>query len=277
MAGVIAFAGVLAAAANDAAIEIAVLPYFSARTLLAQFEPLRAFVEDRLRRPVYLVTAPDYATFVRRTQAGEYAFVITGPHLGRLAQVDAGYRPMLQWRSHLRGVFLVDRTSPSTTLADLRGKPIGTPDPLAITTFLGEEALAAAGLPPGSVRANPQPSHNAAMLSVLRGENAAALVWDKTLATVGAETRERLRAIAVTAELPIASLFLAGPRLAAGEAESLRDVLLAFAATSAGRDFFASSSYEGIDPVDAADLAALDRYLPATRRALGPQRSEPRQ
>ncbi len=256
------------AMAGSDAIEIAVLPYFSPRTLLDQYEPLRAFVEARLGRPTYLATARDYRTFVQRTQQREYSFIITGPHLGRLAQIDAGYRPLLGWKSKLQGVFLVKAGSGVHTLADLRGRSVCTPPSLAVTTMLGLDALAVAGLPLNAVKLVPQPSHNAAILTVLRGEHDAALVWTKTLATIDPETRGQLQPIAYTEVLPTASLFLAGPGFPEDETAALRDALLAFSDTAEGQAFLVKSDYEGLVPIQPDDLAYLDRFLPSTRRAL---------
>jgi phosphonate transport system substrate-binding protein len=269
-AGVVIGIGAAAAQtrADPAAIEIAVLPYFSQRTLLDQYEPLRAFVEARLRRPTYLATAHDYRTFVQRTQRREYAFVITGPHLGRLAQVDAGYRPLLGWKSQLQGVFLVRTDSGVHALSDLRDRSIGTPPALAVTTMLGQAALAEAGLSADAVKAVPQPSHNAAALAVVHGEQAAALVWTKTMAAIDPHLRSQLRPIATTAILPTASLFLASPGLPEDQAAALRDALLAFSDTAEGKAFLAKSDYEGLIPIQPDDLVYLDRFLALTRQAL---------
>ncbi|MBF0332935.1 MAG: phosphate/phosphite/phosphonate ABC transporter substrate-binding protein [Alphaproteobacteria bacterium] len=257
-------------AADRGPIEIAVLPYFSARTLFQQFEPLRAFIEEKLGRPTYLQTAPDYQSFVARTQRGEFGLVVTGPHLARLAQVEAGYQPLAQWKSPLRGVFVVRGACDCATLGDLRGRSVATPDRLAVTTMLGDEALRGAGLTPGvDIAFNPQLSHNAALLSVLRGEDAAALVWSKAMVTLDPELRADFRELAQTAELPIASVFMAGPASPPADVEALRAALLEFGGTPGGRDFLEKSGYEGIIPVMADELGGLDRYLPATRAAMG--------
>ena len=202
-----------ALAADPEPIEIAIFPYYSTRLLMEQYEPLRAFVQERLKRPTYLVTAKDFRTFIERTKAHEYPYILTAPHMGRMAQVEDGYRPMLEMKAKLRGVFLVDKDSAYATLDDLKGKAVGSPDPLAIITMMGEQALKTAGLNvPKDVRINPQPTHNAAVLSVLRGENAAALVWVNTLASMDPSVKERLRTIGTTIELPTIILYMANGR-----------------------------------------------------------------
>lgn len=250
-------------------LEIAIFPYYSTRLLLEQFEPMRLFIEHQLQRPVYLVTAKDFRTFIERTHQRQYPFILTAPHMSRLAQVEDGYRPMLQVRTRLQASFLVDRNSSYATLGDLRGHSIGTPDPLAIITMMGEEALIAAGLtPPGDVVLNAQPTHNAAVLSVLRGENAAALVHEVVLAGMAPEVRQRLRSIAKTVQLPTMTVYMASPSLPAAAADAIRDAILAFAASREGHDFMQRTGYDGIDPASPDDLKLFDRYLPLLRRAL---------
>lgn len=250
-------------------LEIAIFPYYSTRMLLEQFEPMRRFVEQHLRRTVYFVTTKDFRTFIERTHQRQYPFILSAPHMSRLAQVEDGYRPMLQARVKLQASFLVDRNSPHATLQDLRGQSIGTPDPLAIITMMGEETLIAAGLNPGKdVTLKPQPTHNAAVLSVLRGENAAALAHHVVLAGMDAETRDRLRPIAKTVQLPTMTFYMASPTLAATEAEAIRDAIVAFAASPDGQDFMKRTGYDGIDPASTEDLGVFERYLPLLRRAL---------
>ena len=84
------------ASADNTTIEIGILPTLSTRTILATYQPLREYVEEKLGQPVTLVTAADYRTFLDRTQRGEYRFVVTAPHYARLAQSEAGYVPMVR-------------------------------------------------------------------------------------------------------------------------------------------------------------------------------------
>ncbi|MGE5504439.1 MAG: phosphate/phosphite/phosphonate ABC transporter substrate-binding protein [Actinomycetota bacterium] len=251
------------------ALSIGLAPYFSTQMLFEQYEPLRLFLERRLDRPVYLNTAKDFRTFALRTREHAYPFVFDVPHLGRLAQVDDGYRPLLHMNARLRGIFLVADESKVASPADLRGRTVATPDRLAIITMMGEEALAKAGLVVGTdVHLVPKPTHNAAVLSVLGGESDAALVWHSTLASMAPETTGRLRPVGETAELPTFIQFLAAPAVPAAEVEAVRAAVLAFGATDEGRAFASGTGYGELVPVRPADLAVLDRYLPMVRRAI---------
>ncbi|WP_460021476.1 phosphate/phosphite/phosphonate ABC transporter substrate-binding protein [Magnetospira thiophila] len=250
-------------------LEIGITPYYSTRLLFKQYEPLRVHLEKTLGRPTYFVTATDFQTFALKTRDRAYRFIFDVPHFGRLAEVDDGYRVLLQMKAVLRGTFLVAQESPGASLADLRGLTVSTPDPLAIITMMGAEALVDAGLMPGeTVTLIAKPSHNAAVLSVLNGESDAALVWYKTLASMAPETIDRLRVIGNTVDEPIFILFLAAPQVEDAEVQAVRQALLDFAASDEGRAFAQATGYGHIAPVSSDDLTSLDRYLGSVRRAL---------
>jgi phosphonate transport system substrate-binding protein len=250
-------------------LEIGIAPYYSTQLLFQQYEPLRAYLSEALRRPIYLVTARDFRTFALRTRAHDYGFIVTVPHFGRLAQVDDGYRPLLQMKAQLQGVFLVAKTSPAQQLADLRGRMIASPDRLAIITMMGEQALAKAGVDPDyDVRLTPKPTHNAAVLSVLNGESDAALVWHSTLASMEPEAAARLREIGATTELPTFVQVLAAPELPDADVEVVRAAIAAFSDTPQGQAFLGRTAYGRFVPLGPDDSAFLDEYLPKVRRAL---------
>jgi phosphonate transport system substrate-binding protein len=261
-------AGAAAAQAPDA-LEVAIFPFYSTRVLLERHEPLRKYLEARLKRPVVLTTTHDFKTFILRTRERRFPVILTGPHLGRIAQVEDGYHPLALTRARIQGIFLVHRDSPFRSLADLRGRAIGTPDLLAMITMLGLEALGKAGVATNEVRLSPQPTHNAAALSILRGENDAALVWVNTANLTDPEAAQKLRVIAETEALPTGTMFLAHPELPVPEGAAIRTALLEFGDTGDGRAFMAAMSYNGFVPVRDEDVAYLDRYVPLTHRLLG--------
>ncbi|MGE5504544.1 MAG: phosphate/phosphite/phosphonate ABC transporter substrate-binding protein [Actinomycetota bacterium] len=259
----------LPVAAAEAPLEIGIFPYLSIRTLLERHQPLREHLEKSLGRPVTFVTAPDFRSFVQRTQAREFAVAVTAPHFARLAQIDAGYRPMIHPAAPLRGVFLVRDQDGPRHMAELRGTTIATPDRLAVVTMMGEEALALAGLTvPRDARLAPQPSHNAAALAVVRGEATAALLSQYVLNLLDPDLRSRLRVLGTTAELPAPMAWMAAPQLPAAQVAALSKAVLDFAGTEAGRQFMATMGYQGMEALDEDEMRRADPYLPALRRAL---------
>lgn len=260
------------ARAEEPPLEVAIFPTLSAKSLLEMYEPLRAALQQRLHRPVYFSTARDFATFAHRTQAREFPYVITAAHLARLAQVEAGYRPVLRMNTTMNAAFLVAKDSPVKTIQDLRGQSIGTPDPLALATMAIKDALLSAGLDPvRDVHLTPHVSHNAAILSVLRGENVAAGVWEPSLIRMGPEVAAKLRKVGDAVVLPMATLLLAGSRQPATEVDEVHRAIFDYAATPEGKEFFQKTAYYGVSDVDPVQFQMYDRYLPLVRSALGLQ------
>ncbi|CCQ73162.1 Conserved protein of unknown function. Putative periplasmic protein involves in signal transduction [Magnetospira sp. QH-2] len=250
-------------------LEIGITPYYSTRVLFEQYEPMRQHLERSLGRPTFFVTATDFKAFALKTRDHGYRFMFDVPHFGRLAEVDDGYRVLAQMKAVLRGTFLAKKDAPAKNLADLRGLTVATPDPLAIITMMGAEALIDAGLEPGkTVHLEKRPSHNTAVLSVLNGEADAALVWYKTMASMAPETTERLRVIGNTVDVAAFILFLAAPEVPEAEVKAVQSALFEFARSDAGQAFAKATGYGHIIPVASDDLTILDRYLDPVRKAL---------
>ena len=216
-------------AAETQALEIAIFPYLSTRTLLTSYQPLQAYLEKKLQRPVLLVTAPDFRSFAERTQRGEYRYVITAPHFARLAQKEAGYQPMLVVKANLVAVAVVEKNGPLHNVAELRGKTVAVPDSLAIVSMLGAQMLRANGMVPGKdVTLRPALSHNSAVLSVLRGESAAAFTSATALEQMPEEIKNGVRVLAATEGFPNV-VYLANPKAPVEEVAQMTAALLEFA------------------------------------------------
>jgi phosphonate transport system substrate-binding protein len=262
-------AGRPALAAEAQPIEIGIIPTLSTRTILSTYQPLRDYLAERLARPVVLVTAPDYRSFIARTQRREYRVVVTAPHFARLAQLETGYVPLVRVKRELRGIIVVRRDSGIASLADLRGKTIATPENLAIVTMLGEQLLQKAGLEPGrDVDVHHTQSFNSAMLAVHGGQASAAVTAATALKQMAPEVRESLREIAATDAVPHV-MYLAHPETSAEEVRELRALLAAFETQQpAGAEFFQRTGFVGLVPPTADDLRVLDPYVSRLKRRL---------
>lgn len=245
-----------------APLEIGIFPYLSTRALLSTYQPLQHYLEQRMQRPVHLVTAPDMQTFVERTQAGAYMFVVTAPHFARLAQLEAGYRPLLRGHRSLSGALLVRKQGGIRGITDLRGKSLATPDNLTIISVLGLELLKRNGLTPGKdVTIQYLPTHNSAVVSLQNGAVDAAVVSMTAFVQMTRDQHAGLSIIAQTSEVPPV-MYLASPRVSAAEAETFAQALRQFIEdTPAGKKFIDGLGYQGLRPPSDLDLRSLDPYL----------------
>lgn len=258
-----------AARADQPALEIGVFPYLSTRTVLTTYQPLQQYLERHLQRPVLLVTAPDMRTFVERTQKGTYSYVITAPHFARYAQLDAEYVPILRVDRQLFGVVVVDQNSDMKRISDLRGRSVVIPDRLAIISMLGLELLRSSGLRPDrDVAVHSALSHNSAVLSVQRGDHAAAVTSITALRQMPDALRASVRELGRTQEVPHV-MYLARKDMPKPEVERLTALILEFAErTPEGRRFIEDTGYVGLRRVSADELRKLDPYVEELRSLL---------
>ena len=250
-------------------LEIGIFPYLSTRTVLTLHQPLRHYLEKTRGRPVQLYTAPDFKTFVERTQRGDYDIVVTAPHFARLAQTEAGYMPLAMYTRELRGLVVVAKESPYKDIGELRGKTVAIPNRLAIVTSMSLQLLRDRGLEPGSdFKLLAAASHNSGVLSVQHGEAQAAIVSVTALQQMPDELKDGMRVLATTDDVPHV-MYLTHSRLGPAEIDRIKTALLRFAESPEGRAFLQANGFEGLKPVDEADLKKMDPYVKELKHMLG--------
>jgi len=237
-----------------------VFPNMTARQTIETYGPLARLIEKRLRRRVALYSARDFKTFVERTRQGDYDILLTAPHLAWLARQDAGYRPLLKYAQPTRGLLVVKDTSPYRVPEDLRGRSIATPDAIAVATLAVQADMAAHGLRRNvDYQTTDYGSHLNAVIQVVNGRTAAAMVGLHPFMLLPADLRQQLRILIETA--PLSSLmYLTHPRLRDREANAIRGALLDFAATPEGKAFMRHGGYGGFVAVDGSELRAFRPY-----------------
>ena len=255
--------------AAQQSIEVGVLQTLSTRTILKTYQPMREYIEEKLGQPVALVTAPDYRTFIERTQRGEYRFVVTAPHFARLAQSEAGYVPMVRLKRELRAIIVVPKDSKIQTLTDLRNKRISTPDETAILTLLGRQFLRDNQLEPGvNVTTRAFSSINSSVLAIGNGDSDAAITAQTALNQMPENIRNSLRIIATSPPVPH-MIYLANKNVPTDEVERMTSILLDFSDdTTRSEVFFHGTGFLGyVRPTD-TEMKNLDPYVIELKRLL---------
>jgi phosphonate transport system substrate-binding protein len=241
-------------------LKLGVLPYTSAFDLLSAHQPLCDYLRENLHRPVQIYTGSDYAAFVRDSDAGDYDLLLTAPHMGRLAQLKAGYVPLLRYAGELQLVLVVTRDSPVHRVSDLAGKAIAAPDRMALATMRGLAWLKEQGLTQGrDYRLVEASSHANAILSLTRGESRAALTSRSFFARLPENTRDSLRILAASGGGPHL-MFLAHPRLSPGLVRQIVAVLTVFANEAPEGAMFRQAGQRGLEPVSEGELKRMDSY-----------------
>ncbi len=154
------------------------LPIISTQKLMARFGPLVDHLAASLGQPIRMETAPDYATFLQRTTEQRYDILFTAPHFYYLAEKTAGYKVIARVaENELKAIIVARKDRHISSLKDLKGKRLATPDAMALGTVLARETLARFGLRPDrDILLVQTPSHNASLLSAYNGTTDAAVL-----------------------------------------------------------------------------------------------------
>lgn len=250
-------------------LELGLLPNLSARVLLAQYEPLVQFLGREAGQPVSASTAVNWATFHKRTVGLEYDLVVTAANLARLAQLDAGWVPMLRYKPDIKGLLACAASRPLADAAALRGQSLVLSNPQSLVTLRGMEWLAGQGLQRGrDFQIVGTPTDDSVGNVVLRGDAVAAMLSGGEFRSIPPAVRNQLQVVSTFAEVT-GFVLMASPRLATGRRQQLQELLVRFAAGSdEGRQFFERSGFAAFQPVDPGVMEALQPYVDATRRVL---------
>ena len=251
-------AGVVSASES---VRFAIFPYVSPGKLVQFHLPLKKHLEQSLGRPVSLVSAPDFDTFAQRTADGEYDYVLTAPHLARLAERRSGYQRVARTLHVVQGIFLARVDSNIDSLAELENKTVTMAARVSIIFQMAEHQLGALGLHDGvNLTIRETSTHNNAMYAPLRGESDASitgiLLWRK----LGQAHKQRLRVIGTTPEAP-GFMLMANPDVSDDEVERVREAVLGFEQTPAGAEYLQFTGLRGFAPISDTMMQSLDPYI----------------
>lgn len=249
-----------AAADRAGALTFGVYPYLSPTQIVTQFKPLADHLAITLGRPVNLVSAPDFPTFIERNARGDYDLVFTAPHMGRLAERRHGYLPVAQTGYQIVVALVCLKETPLRGIEDLRGMPVAIGAKLSITYQVVAHALREKGIELGrDVPIILTASFSNVLETVLRGEAAVGAIPTAVLDNAAPGQRAMVRELFRTPPTP-GGFVLAHPRLDAGTQAGIRDVLITLKAHPAGMRFLEQSKLVDFRPLDAATLARTDPY-----------------
>jgi phosphonate transport system substrate-binding protein len=254
------------AAPPGTTLNMGIFPYLSPSQMVEQLEPLRQHVEATLGMPVSLASAPDFLSFVERTQKGEYDLVVTAPHMARLAQKRDGWQVVALSGQQTATAILVGKDSNIHKLEDLRGKRMAVGSSRSVTYLLAEEALAKRGLKLGrDVTVVETATFSNVVQSVLVGDAEAGatptLLWDKWV-HANTEQHAKLREIfRAPPPNPHSFIVMLPPKAPAATVDKLRKALLDFGATPAGREFLQKSQFQSFIPPDEKAMARNDPFV----------------
>lgn len=117
------------------------IPADNNQEMVQKFEPMRAYLEKKLGRPVKVFTATDYAGVIEAMKKDRVDIAWYGPLSYVLAEQEAGAEAFAvgvrtSGKSTYRSLFVVPGDSPIKTLKDLKGKKVAFVDPASTSGSL---------------------------------------------------------------------------------------------------------------------------------------------
>ena len=257
------------AAAPDALI-VGVMPFIPAPALMAQYEPLKRYLERTTGRKVSLATAAGFRPFFDAMMNGEYDLAVAGPHLARVAQVDGKLVPLVIYEPPIRALLITAADRPITSAEGLAGKTLAFANPQSLVAMFGLRWLAQSNLQAArDFKVVPVRTDLGVGRMVLSGEVAAAIMSNGELRQIPQEESVRLKVVTDFARIPN-FVVLAHPKLARDVAADLKTRLRAFLADKPDGDAFAKATgVTAIVDAEESVLRELDPHVPQTRKAMG--------
>jgi phosphonate transport system substrate-binding protein len=198
--------------------------------------------------------------------------VVTAANLARLAQLDAGYTPLLSYAPRIKGLLVFAPARPMHAVAQLRGHSLALSNPLSLVALRGMEWLAENGLQRDREYKTVNTHADDSVGSVVaRGDALAAMLSGGEYRAMPEAIRSQLQVLLTFAEVP-GFLVMASPRLPAEQARQTKENLLAFAAgADEGKAFFTSTGFTGLVEPAPGLMESLDAHAAQTRRLMAAQ------
>lgn len=159
----------------------------SENDMLARYEPLRVYLEGKLKRKVALRSASDYASVIEALRARQIDFAYFGAAAYARAWLttQGNVRPLLgtldaDGNLGYNSIIVVKSSSPYQSIADLKGRSLAFADPNSTSGFLAPSFfLREQGIEPSThfARTGFAGSHENGVIAVSNGTYDASACW----------------------------------------------------------------------------------------------------
>lgn len=242
-----------------APLSIGITPLKAASKLAEEWQPLIAEVGRRAGIELVFRTAANVPAFGERLAQGEYDIAYMNPYHYALYSAKPGYRAVVREQDRpLTGIVIVRKDSPYRKLADLAGRTVIFPTPLAFAASLLTQAeLQRQGVP---INARYVQSHDSVLHGVASGGFDAGGTIAKIIDSADPKLASELRILART-DAYRSHPFAAHPRVSAQTVNKLRAAFLSLGQDEAGRRLLDRVAFKGLEPAadkDYSDIRRLD-------------------
>ncbi len=228
-----------------APLSVGITPLKAASKLAEDWQPLIAEVGKRAGVELVFRTAATIPAFGERLAQGEYDIAYMNPYHYSIYSATPGYRAFAREQGRpLAGIIIVRKESPYRKLADLAGRAVIFPTPLAFAaSMLTQAEFQRQGI---EVQARYVQSHDSVLHGVATCGFEAGGTIAKILESADPELANSLRILARTGQYQ-SHPFAVHPRVAPETLKKLSDAFLSLKQDAAGRRLLDKIAFKGIE------------------------------
>ncbi|WP_028453865.1 phosphate/phosphite/phosphonate ABC transporter substrate-binding protein [Chitinilyticum litopenaei] len=126
---------------DPAKLRVALLPDENASTLIQNAQPLKAYLENRLKKDIELVVTTDYSSMIEAMRFGRIEVAYFGPFSyvlakSRAPEIEAFAVGVEKGAATYNSILIANAAGPVKTVADIRGKPFAFGDQASTSSHL---------------------------------------------------------------------------------------------------------------------------------------------
>jgi len=248
-------------------LQIGVLPNVSARTIATNYQPMAEYLQNGLKKKIDITSGANFADFHQRAMNREFDIMITAPNLGRVAQVDGSWAPLVIFQPGVPGL-LVGLNGRDNTLGQLKGKKLALANPQSLVVLAGLDWLKQQGLQAGVDYEVLRIANDDSLGVALRSNEAPfAMMSMGEFNSKHPDLKSSLTIVTKFVDLP-GFLLMASPRLSDTDRKAIQQLMDQFADSEQGKRFLALNSFKGIGKPTQEQFLFLDQYVDMTRKGL---------
>lgn len=255
---------------------LAVHPLHNPAKLMAAYQPLVEYLNDRLSGVrLVLEASRDYATFEEKYRGRTPEFILPNPWQ-TLQAMKVGYRviAMAGEPADFKGIFIVRRDSPLARPADLKGKAVSYPSPTALAAcIMPQYFLHRQGIDVTREIDNRYVgSQESVIMNVFLGQTAAGATWPPPWRAFQKEHPQEAAALKViwATESLVNNAVMARGDVPAAVVAQVRALLLGLEATAAGKAILAGMETARFLPAAAREYEVVQHYVDRFEREVRP-------
>lgn len=245
--------------AVEGSLHLAIFPYVVHARTTKHHIKLTQYLTKELNMPVDITTVRNIREYLRHVRSGYYDIILTPPHIGRFAELSAGYVPLAITKKYIQGLYAVRKNAPYKTLSDLKYKTIAMSSPNAIIHQIAVQDFKEVGIRMGrDIRYRKVRDHNHAVIALAKKQVDIALTGVNVWKKLPERYKDKLRILQKGSKVP-GFLFLANGKYSKSLRKKLKRALLRFDKSEKGQKYI----FKGYKNVTAKMLKNLDKYTSA--------------